>query len=64
MPLMLITIDKIFQVLSDSIKKKDYDEQLKKEESKSVSHQSHNTSNQVLLCGLAACLYCKSSYQI
>ncbi|XP_052207327.1 uncharacterized protein LOC127811467 isoform X2 [Diospyros lotus] len=35
-----------YEVLSDSMKKKDYDEQLKKEESKSVSHQSHNTSNQ------------------
>ncbi|KAL6975102.1 hypothetical protein U1Q18_023897 [Sarracenia purpurea var. burkii] len=35
-----------FQVLSDSMKKRDYDEQLRKEESKSVSHNSHNTSHQ------------------
>lgn len=36
-----------FQVLSDSVKKRDYDDQLRKEESKSVSHKSHNTPHQV-----------------
>lgn len=35
-----------YEVLSDSIKKRDYDDQLRKEESKSVSQKSHNTSHQ------------------
>ncbi|XAR67292.1 hypothetical protein NMG60_11001992 [Bertholletia excelsa] len=35
-----------FEVLSNSAKKRDYDEQLKKEESKSVSDKSHNASHQ------------------
>ncbi|XP_057487657.1 uncharacterized protein LOC130773744 [Actinidia eriantha] len=34
-----------YEVLSDSMKKGDYDEQLRKE-AKSVSHKSHNTSHQ------------------
>ena len=42
-----------FQVLSDSMKKGDYDEQLRKEEAKSVSQKSHNTSHQVLLHSFA-----------
>ncbi|PSR95494.1 DnaJ subfamily C member 14 like [Actinidia chinensis var. chinensis] len=36
-----------YEVLSDSMKKGDYDEQLRKEEAKSVSQKSHNTSHQV-----------------
>ncbi|KAK9275028.1 hypothetical protein L1049_022286 [Liquidambar formosana] len=35
-----------YEVLSDSMKKRDYDEQLRKEESKSVSQKSHGTSHQ------------------
>ncbi|KAA8523472.1 hypothetical protein F0562_009895 [Nyssa sinensis] len=35
-----------YEVLSDSTKKRDYDEQLKKEESRSVSEKSHSTSHQ------------------
>ncbi|KAG5550880.1 hypothetical protein RHGRI_009351 [Rhododendron griersonianum] len=35
-----------YEVLSDSVKKRDYDDQLRKEESKSVSHKSHNTPHQ------------------
>lgn len=34
-----------FEVLSDSTKKRDYDEQLKKEESRSVSQKPHGPSN-------------------
>lgn len=37
----------LFQVLSDSTKKRDYDEQLTKEESKSVCQKSHVSSRQV-----------------
>ena len=39
----------MLQVLSDSIKKRDYDEQLRKEESRtrSVCQRSHSTSHQV-----------------
>ncbi|XP_057474051.1 uncharacterized protein LOC130762432 isoform X2 [Actinidia eriantha] len=36
-----------YEVLSDSMKKRDYDEQLRKEAAKSVSQKSHNTSHQV-----------------
>ncbi|KAL8256548.1 hypothetical protein R6Q59_031615 [Mikania micrantha] len=35
-----------YEVLSDSLKKRDYDDQLRKEESKSVSHKSPSTSHQ------------------
>uniref|UniRef100_A0A5B6Z8I7 J domain-containing protein n=1 Tax=Davidia involucrata TaxID=16924 RepID=A0A5B6Z8I7_DAVIN len=35
-----------YEVLSDSTKKRDYDEQLRKEESRSVSQKSHSTSHQ------------------
>lgn len=35
------------QVLSDSMKKRDYDEQLRKEEYKSVSQKSPDTPRQV-----------------
>lgn len=37
----------VFQVLSDSVKKRDYDEQLRKEQSRSVMQNSPSTSNQV-----------------
>lgn len=39
----------MFQVLSDCMKKRDYDEQLRKEESrtKSVCQKSHGTSHRV-----------------
>lgn len=38
-----------FQVLSDSVKKRDYDEKLRKEETmaKSVCQRSHSSSHQV-----------------
>ncbi|KAL7220596.1 hypothetical protein ACSBR2_013473 [Camellia fascicularis] len=36
-----------YEVLSDSMKKRDYDEHLRKEESKRVSQTSHNTSHPV-----------------
>ncbi|KAJ0801973.1 putative DnaJ domain, cleavage inducing molecular chaperone, Jiv, Chaperone J-domain superfamily [Helianthus annuus] len=35
-----------YEVLSDSLKKRDYDEQLRKKESKSLSHRSPSTSHQ------------------
>ncbi|GKB05533.1 putative hemK methyltransferase family member 1-like protein [Tanacetum coccineum] len=35
-----------YEVLSDSVKKRDYDDQLRKEESKSLSHNSPSTSHQ------------------
>ncbi|PWA84390.1 dnaJ domain, Cleavage inducing molecular chaperone, Jiv [Artemisia annua] len=35
-----------YEVLSDSLKKRDYDEQLRKKESKSLSHKSPSTSDQ------------------
>ncbi|KAI3825848.1 hypothetical protein L1987_07531 [Smallanthus sonchifolius] len=35
-----------YEVLSDSLKKRDYDDQLRKEESKSLSHMSPSTSHQ------------------
>ncbi|MFS7963829.1 putative DnaJ domain, cleavage inducing molecular chaperone, Jiv, Chaperone J-domain superfamily [Helianthus anomalus] len=35
-----------YEVLSDSVKKRDYDDQLRKEESKSLSHKSPSTSHQ------------------
>lgn len=34
-----------YEVLSDSVKKRDYDDQLRKEEAKSVSQESHNASH-------------------
>ncbi|KAL7161448.1 hypothetical protein ACSBR2_042000 [Camellia fascicularis] len=42
-----------YEVLSDSVKKRDYDEHLRKEETKRVSQTSHNASHPVLLCGFA-----------
>ncbi|XP_076949034.1 uncharacterized protein LOC143621511 [Bidens hawaiensis] len=35
-----------YEVLSDSLKKRDYDEQLRKKESRTLSHKSPSTSNQ------------------
>lgn len=40
-----------YQVLSDTEKKKDYDEKLRKEESKSVMQKSPSTSHQVRIYG-------------
>nr|GEX07395.1 DnaJ domain, cleavage inducing molecular chaperone, Jiv [Tanacetum cinerariifolium] len=39
-------VDAMNKVLSDSLRKRDYDKQLRKKESKSLSHKSPSTSDQ------------------